>query len=128
MPEEHLFKKSESWRSPRHWHLMNFLGGSFNAGGFLACRRFVSHVTGFSTLFGVESATERWDTAVGILTVPMYFVLGAMLSAYLIDRPLNQGKKAHYGWVMALITFFLISCGLLGHLKVFGIFGTLKLK
>ena len=47
-----------------------------NADGFLASGRFVSHVTGFATLFGVAAANRKFYIAVGVLTVPIFFCHG----------------------------------------------------
>lgn len=55
-----------------HWSLLSFNGGCINAGGFLATGRFVSHVTGFATLFGVDMANSQIDAALGILSVPIF--------------------------------------------------------
>ncbi|MDZ4661009.1 MAG: YoaK family protein [Pseudomonadota bacterium] len=73
-----------------------------NAGGFLATGRFVSHVTGFSTLFGVDLTNNQVQAAFGILSVPIFFLLGAFVAGLLIDRPIYQGRKPHFDWVMGL--------------------------
>lgn len=36
------------------WMTLAFQGGLLNIGGLPACQSFVSHVTGFATLFGLE--------------------------------------------------------------------------
>ena len=51
-------------------------GSIMNADGFLASGRFVSHVTGFATLFGVAAANRKFYIAVGVLTVPIFFCQG----------------------------------------------------
>ncbi len=106
-----------------HWLLLAFLAGSVNAGGYIACGRFVSHVTGFATLFGLDAATGRWDDALGILSVPLYFLMGVMISAYLIDRPYRRGKKPHYATVMSCVALCLILVAVLGQGNAFGVFG-----
>jgi uncharacterized membrane protein YoaK (UPF0700 family) len=120
---EHNLHQGASRATVLHWFLLAFLAGSVNAGGFLACGRFVSHVTGFATLFGVHVAENRWDAAIGILSVPMYFLLGVMISAYLIDRPFRRGKRPHYTFVMFLVMSCLLAAALLGHYQYFGPFG-----
>jgi uncharacterized membrane protein YoaK (UPF0700 family) len=111
------------------WFLLSFLSGSVNAGGFMAVQRFVTHVTGFATLFGVEVAKDNLQGALGILSVPIYFLMGAMLSAYFIDRRYQQGKKPRYALVMSLVGVCLALAALGGHFKLFGVFGeTLNLK
>jgi len=112
-----------------HWFLLSFSGGCINAGGFLATGRFVSHVTGFATLFGVDLTNNQVEAAFGILSVPFFFLLGAFVAGLLIDRPIYQGKKPHVDWVMGLsaICLFLAAGG--AELLQFGLFGvTIGLK
>jgi uncharacterized membrane protein YoaK (UPF0700 family) len=105
------------------WLLLAFLAGAINAGGFLACNRFVSHVTGFATIAGVDFAQGEWGAAFGILTVPLYFLGGVMLSAYLIDRRAHEGKKPRYALVMSLVTILLLLSAIGGFFNFWGPFG-----
>jgi uncharacterized membrane protein YoaK (UPF0700 family) len=91
---------------------MSFNAGSINAGGFLATGRFVSHVTGFATLFGVDLMSQRFDAALGILSVPIFFLLGAFLAGLLIDRPLHQKRVPHFDYVMGLSSICLFLAAL----------------
>ncbi len=112
-----------------HWFLLSFNGGAINAGGFLATGRFVSHVTGFATLFGVDLTNQQVEAAFGILSVPLFFLLGAFLAGLLIDRPIYHGRKPHFDWVMGLsgLSLFFAASG--GELLQFGSFGdTIGLK
>ena len=99
-----------------------FQGGVLNIGGFMACHRFVSHVTGFSTFFGVEVSKNPDNAfhAVGMLVVPLFFLLGAMLSGQLVDIRLKLGKKPRYYFTFGVI-FFLVLIVFIG--GVGGIFG-----
>jgi uncharacterized membrane protein YoaK (UPF0700 family) len=119
----HTLHKEVDWMTAFNWFLLSFLAGNVNAGGFLACERFVTHVTGFATLFGVDAARGRWDAAGGILSVPIYFLGGVMLSAYLIDRPVHRGRKPHYALVMGLVAICLAVVAIVGWLEGFGKFG-----
>lgn len=103
--------------------VLSFLAGNVNAGGFMACGRFVTHVTGFATLFGIDMASGNLQLAIGMMSVPLYFLLGAMISAFLIDRRLKQGKPGLYHWVMALMVFCYLVASIGGQLGYFGIFG-----
>lgn len=105
-----------------HWFLLSFSGGFINAGGFLATGRFVSHVTGFATLFGADLSSNQIEAALGILSVPLFFLLGAFVAGLLIDRPLYEGKRPHFDWVMGLSALCLcVAAG--GSLFMFGSFG-----
>lgn len=112
-----------------HWYLLSFNGGFVNAGGFLGTGRFVSHVTGFATLFGVDLVNREFTNAVGILSVPFFFLLGSFFAGMLIDRPIHRGKIPHFDYVMGLgaLCLFLAAGG--GELTQFGSFGgRLRLK
>jgi uncharacterized membrane protein YoaK (UPF0700 family) len=111
-----------------HWLLLSFLAGNVNSGGLLACGRFVSHVTGFYTLFGQSAADVTWDSALGLLSIPFYFLIGVMVSAYLVERPVHRGEKTHYALVMGLVVVSLTLAALLGNQGYFGAFGETHLK
>jgi uncharacterized membrane protein YoaK (UPF0700 family) len=102
---------------------MSFNGGLINAAGFLATGRFVSHVTGFATLFGVSTILRELKMALGILSVPFFFLLGAFLAGMLIDRPIYRKKKPYFDYVMGLSAFCLFLAASGGGLDQFGSFG-----
>jgi uncharacterized membrane protein YoaK (UPF0700 family) len=105
------------------WSLMAFIAGSINAGGFLACQRFVSHVTGFATLFGVGMAEDDSVGALSMLSVPAFFLLGAMISGFLTDVRLQRGHKPRFGLVMGMVASLLFCVTFLGYFEWFGPFG-----
>ena len=105
------------------WLLMCFQAGVINAGGFLACHRFVTHVTGFGTYFGAEVAQGHWLTGFGMLSVPAFFLAGSMISAFYIDRHIALGKRPQYGLSFVLIAAamtFVAIAGSFGELGEFG--------
>lgn len=108
------------------WCTLAFQAGSINAGGFLACSRFVTHTTGFATLFGTEFALGHFNTATGMLTVPIFFLIGAMISALFVDRQIVKGKLPRYNLVFGLIGFVLLLVCFLGGGGSFGVFGLLS--
>jgi uncharacterized membrane protein YoaK (UPF0700 family) len=125
----HSVDQDYTFKTSFHWFMLAFLSGCVNAGGYLACHRFVSHVTGFATLAGIDLANRKYDAAVGILSVPAFFLGGVMISAWLVDREHHQGKRPHYAIVMGLVAACLATAALLGHFHFFGAFGAdLKLK
>lgn len=102
---------------------MAFQAGVLNTAGFIACHRFVSHVTGFATFFGIEVSRAEWGHAAGMLTVPLVFMCGSMLSGQLVDIPLKRERVPKYyivfGLMSALLGFILIA----GQAGTFGYFG-----
>jgi uncharacterized membrane protein YoaK (UPF0700 family) len=105
------------------WMAMALQAGVFNVGGFLACQRFVSHVTGFATYFGVEVAQPEGRHAAGMLAVPLFFIFGAMLSGVLVDLRIKQHKLPRYyvafGIIFGLSLIVLVG-GVLGYWGKFG--------
>lgn len=119
----HLDPRKHYFFSSTNWLLMAFISGAVNAGGYLACHRFVTHVTGFATLFGIDAVNRNYNEAVGIASVPIFFILGAMISAYFMERPILMHKKSRYYVVSALISSCLLLCALGGYVGWFGSFG-----
>jgi uncharacterized membrane protein YoaK (UPF0700 family) len=104
--------------------LMAFQAGLLNIGGFMASHRFVSHVTGFATFFGYElTQTHSAQHAIGMLVVPMFFLLGVMLSAQLVDLRLKLHKKPRYYISFGIIFFLTMIVAFGGMLGYFGEFG-----
>ncbi len=59
----------------------------------------------------------------GMLTVPSFFIGGAMLSAYFVDRRIQTGKKPLYPVVMFLILLLTLGVFIGGNAGFFGEFG-----
>ena len=105
------------------WFAMAFQSGTINIGGYLACHRFVTHTTGFATLFGVEAARGQSRAAFGMLSVPLFFLFGNIISGYLVDRRLTMQLRPHYTTVFGLMTGFMLITFILGITNTFGTFG-----
>lgn len=89
----------------------------------MATGKFVSHVTGFATLFGEGLVNRDFGSAFGLLSVPFFFLIGAFIAGLLIDRPLNKKKKPHFDWVMGLAALCLFASAGGGEYLHFGEFG-----
>lgn len=105
------------------WWSLAFQAGLINVGGYLACHRFVTHTTGFATLFGVELAEVNVGTALGMLAVPGFFILGAMYSGFLIERRILKGHKAYYRSLIMTVIGILLFVTAFGEFGFFGPFG-----
>lgn len=100
-----------------------FQAGVLNVGGFLACHRFVTHITGFATHFGEEASLSRWESAFGMLTVPGFFLLGCMISGFFIDLRQLRDRAPLYEYSFGLIGLLMLVISIGGHNHVFGNFG-----
>ena len=107
------------------WWYLAWVAGQINAGGWLSTGRFVSHVTGFATLFGVEIGHQHWMAAVGMMTVPLFFLLGVMISGQLIEARILKDQHPLFDWVMALVILCLLICAIGGSLNRLGTFGAM---
>jgi uncharacterized membrane protein YoaK (UPF0700 family) len=107
-----------------HWYLMSFLAGSVNAGSFLACERFVTHITGFVTLAGINFGTEHWFDAIATLSMPGFYLTGVMVAARLTTTRSHRGKVPNYAGTMGLVALCLLLAVVGGTLNVFGEFGS----
>lgn len=102
---------------------MAFQAGVLNIGGFMACHRFVSHITGFATFFGYEINQSDSSHAIGMLIVPLSFLMGVMVSGQLVDIRLKLHKKPKYYLSFSLIFFLLLIVLFAGMAGRFGEFG-----
>lgn len=102
---------------------MAFQAGIINIGGFMACHRFVSHITGFATFYGHEKALPDPSHAAGMLAVPFLFLLGVMVSGQLVDIRLRLQKKPKYFISFGLIFLLLAVVFIGGVFGFFGVFG-----
>lgn len=105
------------------WMLMALQAGVLNIGGFMACHRFVSHITGFATFFGHELSQSDFYHSIGMLIVPFFFLIGVMLSGFLVDSQLRQHRKPRYYITFGLIFSLILMVFLLGIFNQFGVFG-----
>jgi len=103
--------------------MMAFQAGVLNIGGFMACHRFISHVTGFATFFGYEINQTDSSHAIGMLIVPLFFLLGVMISGQLVDVRLKLHKKRKYYISFTLIFLLLLIVWFGGIYGFFGNFG-----
>ena len=119
-------RESISHYSPSYiavWMLMAFQGGLLNMGGFMACHKFVSHVTGFATFFGYEVTHPSGTQALGMLAVPLFFLFGCMISGFLVDTRLRIQKRPLYTVAFGLMFFLMSVITGLGFAGYFGGFG-----
>jgi uncharacterized membrane protein YoaK (UPF0700 family) len=97
------------------WFLLAGGAGFMNAGAFLAVGTFVTHVTGFATLFGIHAAQGQGGEALIALAVPAFFLAGAMLAGFLVVVREEKGLAPHYDWAMAVAGVCALAPVLLAH-------------
>lgn len=122
MPTD-TFKDVIARRNQILWLSLAFQSGFMNAGGFLACHSFVSHMTGYGTNVGIALGERRYLGAFELAMAPLFFLAGAAYSGWLVDRRvvLGQAPMIRTGIVTLAVLNFLIFAGEeLGYLGEFG--------
>lgn len=110
--------------SRRHmpsWLLLAFAAGAVNAVAFLACQRFVSHVTGTVTRLGLDAGV--WTLVFDYAVVLACFIAGAMASVLAIDGRLHRGKRPLHGVPLLVVSAVLVGVAIAGAHGAFGVFG-----
>ncbi len=89
--------------------LLAFIAGMVNAVGFLSFQhQGVTHLTGTTTLMGIEVAHANWLGALHLFWVIAAFVAGAALSGFIIqDSTLKLGQR--YGVALIIEAVLLIA-------------------
>lgn len=105
------------------WSLLSFQAGYLNAFGFLACGRYISHVTGFGTQIGVAMANHNLAFAIELLGIPLTFILGSFTGGILTSAKIERGLKPRFDIVTALIPVLIFALLLFGESNLFGVFG-----
>lgn len=102
------------------WFLLSASAGTVNTVAFLACERFVAHVTGTVTRFGLQ---EQSTLFVDYALVLVCFITGAMASGIAIENRYHRGKQPLYAAPLAVVVALLIAVAWAGARGVFGSFG-----
>lgn len=107
------------------WSTLGFQAGFINAFGFLACGRYVSHVTGFGTQTGVALADGLGWFAVELAGVPLSFIAGAFACGLATSARLERGERPFYNQIVMLLPIFMLFLAVMGLNGMFGPFGEL---
>jgi carbonic anhydrase/acetyltransferase-like protein (isoleucine patch superfamily)/uncharacterized membrane protein YoaK (UPF0700 family) len=121
MPSLHTPQTIFSLRHAPSWLLLAFSAGAVNAIAFLACSRFITHVTGTVTLMGMD--VRSIPLALDYTLVLGAFILGAMTSAMWIDVRFHRRKDPFYQLPLLAVSGILAALALAGVKGMFGTFG-----
>ena len=103
------------------WLTATFSAGMVNTTTFLACQRFVTHVTGHLTLIGKD--IHQVVLMLDYVLVLLSFIAGAMLSYRLIDGRRVRGLDPWPTAPLGFVGLGLASVAVLGELGAYGPFG-----
>jgi len=120
----HILHSTTDVLSRRHmfsWLLIAFAAGAVNAGAFIACERFITHMTGIITQVGLHSGAW-WRMAEYILVLAA-FVLGAMASVIPLQGRTLRGKPPSHALPLWTVAVILAGIAAVGSTGVFGPIG-----
>ena len=123
-PISPLLHRAPDVLSLRHgpsWMLLALAAGSVNAGAFVACERFVSHVTGVVSRIGLDGGA--WALVLEYTLVLVCFIGGAMTSVLAIQARVLRGKRPLYALPLFTVAAILAGVGIAGHMGAFGSMG-----
>jgi len=95
---------------PRHvliWLVSAFKAGFINSAGFLATGKFVSHVTGFGTQMGIAVGHEDYFFGVELLVIPLFFILGGVITSFILDQNYKRKECPPFFIIQGLITLMI---------------------
>jgi uncharacterized membrane protein YoaK (UPF0700 family) len=105
------------------WPLLAFQAGYLNAFGFLACGRYVSHITGFGSQIGVALAAQKIDLILELLGFPVFFIAGALVSGIWSIALIERKMVPKYDRIVASFPILLTILIIMGGRGTFGVFG-----
>jgi uncharacterized membrane protein YoaK (UPF0700 family) len=113
--------KITSIRHVPSWLLLAFAAGNVNGGAYLACQRYVTHVTGIATEIGLDVA--QLTLLLEYSVVLLFFIAGAMSSVLALQGRYHRGKKPLYALPLVIVSLLLSLTALAGDHDLFGPFG-----
>ncbi len=85
------------------WSLLGFQAGFVNAFGFLACGRYVSHVTGVGTQLGVSIGAQNWVLMAELVGFPLSFIAGSFFNSLFTVARIEKGKKPAFRTIALIL-------------------------
>jgi uncharacterized membrane protein YoaK (UPF0700 family) len=114
--EERLFAP----RNVLGWTSFSLAAGSVNAAAFMACRSFVTHVTGTVTNLGVDAGNPTLAAEYGLVFGA--FITGAMFSVMIVET-LSKHRRQLVALPFLIVFLALIAVAVGGSYGMFGPFG-----
>lgn len=91
------------------------IAGAANAGGFLAVRRYTSHMSGVVASMADDTALGRFSLALGGLLAVCSFIAGAILTTLMVRWARRRSLQSEYALPLLLEAILLGVFGATGH-------------
>ncbi len=95
-------------------YALAFVAGAANAGGFLAVQQYTSHMTGIVSSMADALVLGSWVLVVSGCGALLFFLLGAMTSALLVNYARRRNLSSEYALPLLLEAALLLLFGLAG--------------
>jgi uncharacterized membrane protein YoaK (UPF0700 family) len=110
-----LTSQSSPQRTIRHLGFaLAFVAGAANAGAFLAVKLYTSHMTGIVSSLADHLALGDFTLALGALGAVLSFLLGAMVSAIMINYGRRRAWRSQFALPLLLEAGLFLVFGLMG--------------
>lgn len=110
------------------WLLAAFKAGFLNTAGFFALGSFVSHITGFGTQLGIALVHNDYFFGVEILFIPIAFILGGVLTAWVLDGDCGAQRPPRFYLIQGLITLLIGLVIILGEMGFVSFIGEVPVQ
>jgi uncharacterized membrane protein YoaK (UPF0700 family) len=118
MPTQYLrclIGTERSQRANRHLALvLAFIAGGTDAGGYLAVRRYTSHMSGVLSSMADDLALGDIDLLMAGLGAMLAFLVGAACTAMLVNWGRRQSLRSEYAFPLLLEAALLVTFSLVG--------------
>lgn len=102
-----------------HLLFLFVLSGFVNSASFITCAKFVTHMTGTTTLIGIFVSSQNWVSLLEICLIIFSFFSGAMLVCLLIGDPNDQESQKYYDRTLRIVASTLALVAISGHFGFF---------
>jgi len=110
-----LTSQASSQRTIRHLGFaLAFIAGAANAGAFLAVNLYTSHMTGIVSSLADHLVLGQFTLALAALGAVLSFLLGAMVSAIMINYGRRRGLRSLFALPLLLEACLFLVFGLMG--------------
>ena len=110
-----LTSLQSSQRTIRHLGVaLAFVAGASNAGAFVAVKLYTSHMTGIVSSLADDLALGEFTLALGALGAVLSFLLGAMVSAIMINYGRRRALRSQFALPLLLEAGLFLVFGLMG--------------
>lgn len=104
-----------------YWMFLSFQSGVINSAGFVLFSVYLTHMTGLFSKIGLEAEQTHLKALLWWLSIPLVFLIGALLSTVWIEGQARHRRNPRYEWVFLLMGTLLALMGFANVLADLGV-------